>query len=306
MVDLFPGATLVQLLEWGYPMGAPRRTPPPTLGFSVIHITANTARAEAEAAWRLNDPALQNSATFFVNQDGSIVQTLGDPLLMAPWTNGDVQNPDLQNPRIAALGGVNPNIRSLVTIENIGREPAMPISEAQIAVNAKIIRHYHAKAGIAVSRETVIGHYQINSVNRINCPSTDKSIIDRIVALAKGSDEMDAGFKQAGTPIGTFRLVGDHQLISPLDLTVRFPRPDGSVFAVIAAVDLKDSNGNPIDVTGSQPPRNNWDQVYLVDAPAFGIAAYVLRQDGIFTPTGADAATIQAAWEAWILTHPRG
>lgn len=192
MTDVFPGATLTQLNEWGYPMGSPRPTPTPALAFSVIHITANTASAQNEVAWRLNDPALQNSASFFVNPDGSVVQALADPLHMDPWTNGDMQNPDLSNPRIAAMvrDGVNANERSLVTIENVGREPGNPITPAQVATNGRILAYYHAKAAMPVNRVTVIGHYQINSVNRPNCPSVDKSVIDRIVAAAAGGDDM--------------------------------------------------------------------------------------------------------------------
>lgn len=102
--------------------------------------------------------------------------------------------------------------------------------------------------------------------------------------------DMANGVKLVGKPIGTFRFVGNHQLISPLDSTRRYPRPDGETFNVIAAVDLKDADGKPIDVTGNQPPLNNWDQLYLVDAPAFGIAAYALRADGVFTAAGGNMA----------------
>lgn len=189
MADIFPGATqVVQLVEWGYPMGSLRPTPAPSQAYSVVHITANLASAQNEAAWRKNDPGLQNSATFFINPDGSVVQTLGDPLHMDPWTNGDAQNPDMSNPRIAAMmaAGVNPNERSLITMENVGREPGDPITAAQENTCAAIIAYYHPKAGLPINRETVIGHYQINSVNRINCPSTNKSVIDRIVAKATG------------------------------------------------------------------------------------------------------------------------
>lgn len=198
MADIFPGATLIQLSEWGYPMGQLRPTPDPALAYSVIHITANLASAENEAAWRLNDPALQNSATFFLNQDGSAVQCLDDPLHMDPWTNGDVNRPDLSNPRISHMqsSGVNANERSLVTIENVGREPGTPISPAQEAKCAQIIAYYHAKAGVPVNRQTVIGHYQINSVDRPNCPGVNKSVIDRIVALASGGD-----VNLKGTPV---------------------------------------------------------------------------------------------------------
>jgi hypothetical protein len=48
------------------------------------------------------------------------------------------------------------------------------------------LAHYFAwrsrKTGIPANRTTVIGHYQINSVSRPNCPGIDKRVIDRIVA----------------------------------------------------------------------------------------------------------------------------
>jgi hypothetical protein len=198
VTDIFPGAKLMQVVEWGYPMGSMRPVPPASKAFSVVHITANLAIAENEAAWRIRDTGLQNSATFFVNRDGSAVQLLGDPLRMDPWANGDVRTPDTTNPRIAAmvLDGVNANERTLVAIENVGNEVAWgsvpggyPITAAQEATNARIIAYYHAKAGVPVSRETVIGHYQLNRVSRANCPSVNKALLDRIVTLAQPSED---------------------------------------------------------------------------------------------------------------------
>jgi hypothetical protein len=188
--DIFSGAKLVQLKEWGYPQGSLRATPPKAKAFSVIHITGNSKlpSAEGETAWRLNDPVNQNSATFFVNRDGSIVQALGDPLHMDPWANGDVNKPDTSNPRIAAVvaDGVNANTRTIVAIENVGYEPGNSITAAQETACAQIVAHYHAAAGVSVTRQTVIGHYQLNSVSRPNCPAVDKRLLDRIVTKAQG------------------------------------------------------------------------------------------------------------------------
>lgn len=187
-LDIFPGARLRQLQEWGYPLGSPRPTPPASKAFSVIHITGNSRlpSADGEVTWRQTDPDIQNSATFFVNRDGSVVQALGDPLHMDPYANGDVERPDTKNPRIAAVVAdrVNANERTLVAIENVGFEPGSPLTAAQVRTCAAIVRYYHAKAGVPVNRETVIGHYQLNSVDRPNCPAVDKSVIDEIVALA--------------------------------------------------------------------------------------------------------------------------
>ncbi len=186
---LFPGAKLMQGKEWGYPQGAPRPVPPSGKAFSVIHITGNSRlpSAEGEATWRINDPANQNSATFFVNRDGSVVQFLADPLHMDPWSNGDVNQPDTSNPRIKAVldDGVNANERTIVAIENVGFEPGSSLTDAQIKSCAEIVAHYHKATGVPVNRQTVIGHYQLNSVTRPNCPAKDKSVLDKIVAQAQ-------------------------------------------------------------------------------------------------------------------------
>lgn len=199
--DVFPGAVLRQVIEWGYPMGSPRPTPPADKAFSVVHITGNSdlPSADAEISWRQNDPGLQNSATFFVNRDGSIRQALGDPLHMDPWANGDVNQPDRGNPRIVKMlaDGVNANERTIVAIENVGFEPGSPLTRAQEDACARIIAYYHRKAGVRVNRNTVIGHYQLNSVTRPNCPGRDKSVVDRIAALAaKYSEGGDAASQE--------------------------------------------------------------------------------------------------------------
>jgi hypothetical protein len=193
VTDLFPGGSFVQLIQWGYPQGSLRPVPPAAKAYSVVHITGNSSlpSAESEVAWRKNTPSVQNSATFFVNRNGSFVQALGDPLRMDPWTNGDVSQPDTSNPRIAAMVAdrVNANERTIVSIENVGYEPGNSITAAQEATDARIIAYYHAKAGVPVTRQTVIGHYQLNSTSRPNCPAVNKAVLDRIVALA--SPEVD-------------------------------------------------------------------------------------------------------------------
>lgn len=189
--DIFPGAKLMQGKEWGFPQGSPRPTPDGSLAFSVIHITGNPgnpiATAEGEAIWRNGDPDNQNSATFFVNRDGSVVQFLGDPLHMDPWSNGDVNQPDLSNRKIAAAShaGVNANERTLLSIENVGRPNDLPITQAQKRTNAKILAHYHKKAGVPINRTSIVGHYQLNSVTRPNCPAINKDILDEIVTMAR-------------------------------------------------------------------------------------------------------------------------
>lgn len=104
------------------------------------------------------------------------------------------------------------------------------------------------------------------------------------------------GVKAAGPAIGRFSLSGaGHSLISPLNTAVRYPQAAGATFDVLAVVNLKTPTGVAVDIEGNSPPLSNRDQVYLVDAPNFGVAAYALRADGVFTPTLFDAAAVESA-----------
>ena len=97
-------------------------------------------------------------------------------------------------------------------------------------------------------------------------------------------------FKSGGLTLGRFTLGAGHQLISPADTRQRFPQPVAVTCDVLAALDLKTPSGVAIDIDGQSPPLNSRDKVYLVDAPNFGLAAYALRQDGVFTPAVSDNA----------------
>ena len=118
--------------------------------------------------------------------------------------------------------------------------------------------------------------------------------VDPTFLLNQSGDDMP-GFK-IGTNIGTFKFVGAHALISPTDTKVRYMQAaDAGPWDVAASLDLKttDNPPQPVDIDGNSPPLNDRDQVYLVDAPNFGLAAYALRQDGKFTPKPTDGHSDQ-------------
>ena len=105
---------------------------------------------------------------------------------------------------------------------------------------------------------------------------------DQSALLRLAGRDMTPSTKGTGIPLGTVTINGTgHLLLSPLDPkgTRYGPRAAGEVLTVLAVVDLKDGAGNAIDIDGNQPPKAGRDQVYLVDAPTFGVAAYALRAD---------------------------
>lgn len=165
IANRFPGASSVRPSPYfGFPYrGNPRRVKPTILG--VVHITDG---------YSVPVPGPGKSWTFAVARDGTVHQFL-DPVTQAPWTNGDAKNPDTTNPLVAAAtsGGRNPNEACLVTIENVGRitGDGQLLTEAQIRANREILRWASKLSGIPMSRTTVVGHYQFNSVDRNRCPT---------------------------------------------------------------------------------------------------------------------------------------
>jgi hypothetical protein len=94
--------------------------------------------------------------------------------------------------------------------------------------------------------------------------------------------------KPAGPFIGTTVIGVGHALISPANTRLHYQYlqwPGGTdVLNVVAALDIVDPQGRPMDIEGNVPPQHARDQVYLVDLPGFGASAFALRQDCTFTP----------------------
>ena len=168
MIRVYPGANYFQSPNWGYPYTRnPRRIKPTIL--AVIHIADSMSSAESQTRWGFDH---FKSWTFMLDRDGGPVQSL-DPTTQTPWTNGDVNGPDTSNPNIAAmdLGKYNFNEYCFLTIENVGLPFSDPVNAAQIATIRGILAWGTRLSGIPATRDTVIGHYQINSATRVNCPA---------------------------------------------------------------------------------------------------------------------------------------
>jgi len=111
-------------------------------------------------SWFAN-PVSQVSSHFGVGKNGDIHQyvSLDNPA----WANGGVSKPDWP-----LLTGVNPNYYT-VSIEHEGRAgDVMP--EPQYQATLALHRWLIETLGIPVTRDNIIGHYRIDSVNKANCP----------------------------------------------------------------------------------------------------------------------------------------
>lgn len=131
----------------------------------VYHIEAGSeAGADAWFGSRLSDV----SAHFSISRLGIIRQHVA--LQDSAWANGVVKKPDLALPWLAALVArrINPNLVT-ISIEHEGQPgdlwtPAM--FHADVALTAWLCQEF----GIPPTRDRLIGHYQIDSVDRPNCP----------------------------------------------------------------------------------------------------------------------------------------
>lgn len=171
---------------YGFPTrGAARRVAPVAL--ACIHITANpnTARNPNLHEAALDERNYANragstgpSAHYYVARDGWAVEAV-DPVRFAAWSNGDVKDPNTANPGIQAVLALrasmpdgNANEGYVLEIENVGYRPGYPITEAQKQACAGLIARESKRTGLPINRTTVHGHWEINGVDRVGCPST--------------------------------------------------------------------------------------------------------------------------------------
>jgi len=177
-MSLFPGVSGV---VWNYTATAPRRVKPFIL--AAIHITGNSALPSAmQEAVYSNRWGSGASFTFCVNRNGTYVQCL-HPETQVPFTNGNWMNSNwnLSTVRRAITQGYGTNDATFLTIENVGFEWAYPLSSTQIETCAKIVAYGSKISGIPISRETVLGHRDYNSVDRYYCPTGGN--LDNLLSL---------------------------------------------------------------------------------------------------------------------------
>lgn len=135
----------------------------------VLHVTGPGSLGGMDS-WFKN-PTAQVSAHFGIGKDGSVHQyvQVGD----AAWHAGIINKPDLANPLIAGYvsQGINPN-RCTVGIELLLAGPGEPLSDypAMQESLATLLLWLHLETGVSLDRVHVVGHYQIDSINRSTDP----------------------------------------------------------------------------------------------------------------------------------------
>lgn len=124
----------------------------------VNHITAGLMPSCLD--W-LQNPFSKVSAHYLVTRDGKILQLVKDE--DTAWANGIVNKPSW-----GLYNGSNPN-RYTLSIEHEGYS-GEELTEKQYQATLWLHRQLCAKWNIASHRQTIIGHYRIDSIRKANCP----------------------------------------------------------------------------------------------------------------------------------------
>lgn len=143
----------------------------------VVHISAGSLTSMT--SW-FNTPNSQASAHYGIGKDGTILQYVEED--KKAWHAGRVNNPTFK----LYKQGINPNLYT-IGIENEGQDLSLA-PEIQIATLCALIKDVAKRYNIVISRDTVIGHFEIDGINRVHCPSPDHNIMNRIVGLLKEED----------------------------------------------------------------------------------------------------------------------
>jgi N-acetylmuramoyl-L-alanine amidase len=147
----------------------------------VLHGTAGGDGPSVAAM--LSDPAREASTHFVIGRDGAVFQLVR--LRDSAWGNGIPDHP--RWPLVTERGGVNPN-RYTVSIEHAkhSADNSDPLTDAQLVSSVALVRWLLSvlpELGLATERfverrdsgalrDIVIGHCDIDSVNRAHCPGT--------------------------------------------------------------------------------------------------------------------------------------
>lgn len=187
---------------YGFPTrGHARRIEPPIL--AVVHITGNAgnqgpnaAVAERNFANRIDSPG--PSAHYYVNRDGSCVHAINE-VHFAAWSNGDLDQPNddlggIDKMLAIVRKGYNANEACYLEIECVGTATgAGQWTDAQYDTVAALIADAADVTGMEISRDTILTHADINSVDRVNCAflkAHREDDLARLIALARGNADV--------------------------------------------------------------------------------------------------------------------
>lgn len=171
---------------------------------AVVWHVAEGSRAGVRS-W-FHNKASEASTHYLVCKNGDIVQFVDENV--TPWANGTINKPRLSNPVVADIvnSKINPN-RLTISIETEGytgeyRSADSPLGRSLVALTRDIMQRH----GIPIDDDHILGHNELDSVNRPNCPGNLDW--DGLLAAVKGGSAepqkepiapaMPAGYMEPG------------------------------------------------------------------------------------------------------------
>lgn len=145
----------------------------------VIHISAGSLTSMT--SW-FSTPLSQASSHYGVGKDGTILQYVEEE--NKAWTQGRVNNPTFK----LYKPGINPNLYC-ISIENEGQD-LVDGTPLQYDALRELIKDIAKRWNIPLDRDHIIGHYQIDAINRPYCPSKDHTVVDKLVASLTPQEDL--------------------------------------------------------------------------------------------------------------------
>lgn len=176
----------------------------------VLHVAEGT---EAGTTSWFSNPASEASSHYFICKDGRVLRFVREE--DTAWTNGKVQRPNLADPLIARWvgAGINPNRRTIsVETERFWRERLTP---AQLAATAALVADIHRRHGLPTDGSRLLGHNEIDSVDRARCPSLSRAEWDALVAALNAPPPTPPPASDPGFP--TLLQPDGRVVIGPVD-----------------------------------------------------------------------------------------
>ena len=180
--------------------------PPPLI---VLHTMAGSLSGTLA---HFQNPQTEVSSHYGVGRKGEIHQYVKEK--DGAWTNGRILKPTSK--QIIQRSG-NPN-RYTITIEFEGKDRGGAIDPPQYQAGLWLIAKIAAHWNIPLTREYIIGHYEIDSINKENCPGPffPWSMLMRdlqskwpLVSIRHNSVPIAMGFLNNGTTYAPLRKVAE-------------------------------------------------------------------------------------------------
>jgi len=175
--DSYARTVLAMVERWGGKVGidiikdlTPHNTSGPRghKARAVVWHVAEGGRAGVRS-W-FHSPASEASTHYLVCKDGDVIQFVDEAI--TPWANGAVNKPRLTNPVVKEMveSGINLN-RLTISIETERYTGDRLTADSPMGrALAQLTREVMQRHGIPIDDDHVLGHNEVDSVNRPNCP----------------------------------------------------------------------------------------------------------------------------------------